>query len=149
MMGKNAVTLMELLVVIVIIAILAAIAVPIYTNRIESTRGERAIVNIELIASAIKGYCIKNNITTAPNFSGIDTISEINSTLSLELVDSNFNYTLDFMLPAYNIYWQIKATRNSGTYLNYILVYESISPPSSVAGERWSPRSTWPWTPHN
>jgi type II secretory pathway pseudopilin PulG len=153
---KTAVTTLELIIVIVIIAILAAIAVPVYTNRIERMRGERAIANIQLIAIAYKQYYVRNN--QAPGIYGLTNVNpppRINAKLGLELSDPYFDYLIDhgeylggdprpddtFIL--------IIAIRNMGKHDGKILAYYY----NYASGEEhWTSnlgvlRKPWPWYP--
>jgi len=139
-MGKNAVTIIELLVVVIIIGILAAIAVPSFTLKIERTRGERAIANIEIIVSACKMYAIKYEVLPSPLPS---TLAEINSALNLELTDTYFNYKIEE--PSYvTIEAEYKSDATKKIQYNW--------DPGSGDPDDWDyTNSTWQWMPpqHN
>jgi Tfp pilus assembly protein PilE len=98
---KTAVTTLELIIVIVIIAILAAIAVPVYTNRIERMRGERAIANIQLIAIAYKQYYVRNNQAPGILGSSLFSLWFFLSKVSFKLKLTNSTYSsIDKLLPS-------------------------------------------------
>jgi type II secretory pathway pseudopilin PulG len=142
------------------IAILAAIAVPVYTNKIERTRGERAIANIELIADAMKIYRVKNgsfyfctngqwNVSPAfPNINNSSTnhLNDINTNLNLELSDSNFYYNINRDGNWYDIY---VVRIGTGSYANYRLMYGFAVNTNQEGWETFvvSPMSNWPWQP--
>lgn len=140
-MDKNAVTMIEVLIVIIIIAILTAIGIPVYTYRIERTRGEKAIANIELIKDALKMYYIKNS--AEPNYSITTPLSNINNILDLELTDSYFSYNISNP----GTYRRIQSIRNSGIYNTNSIMY-SIDPTDGIPAENWDyTNSNWPWMP--
>lgn len=140
-MKQTAVTLMELLIVIVIIGILAAIAVPLYTNKIERTRGERTIANIELIVYAYKQLYLKNG--TMPVLADLQ---HINEDLNLDLSDSNFNYSISDQTD----HRHIEASRNSGIYNNNNNIIRYDLDPSDNNPDNWDTTTfpnKWPWHP--
>jgi len=141
-MRRNAVTLLETLIVIIIISIIAAIAVPVYTNRIERTRGERAIVNIELIVDAIRMYYVKYDINLYGDSTNVpNTLGDINDTLDLDLKDDQFDYEIVYIESGGGVL----AARNSGVYDDYYMKYNASLPMSDQDG--WDPDSNWPWMP--
>lgn len=140
-MKRNAVTLLETLIVVIIIGILVSIAVPVYTNRIERTRGERAIANIELIVDAIRMYYVKYE--EDPFGTPIEqaaSLGDINNKLGMDLKDDFFTYI--------TVYFEgddgVQATRNdgSGRYIKY-----DIDPTDGNPND-WG-TSDWPaaWMP--
>ena len=140
-MNKKAVTILEVLVVLIVIAILSAVAVPTFNAKIERTRGERAIANIQLIADAYKIYAIKNTV----NPSAMNSLTEINNLLNLELSDAYFNYDIKFEIidipGKFFLGTRIQAIRNNGTYLNKTIRY-------NLTSSSWDIMiSTWPWMP--
>ena len=143
---KSGITMIEILIVIIIVGILASISVPMLTRQIEHTRGDRAISNIELIVDAIKMYYIKYedlSVFGAGGFGGLTSLHDINTTLHLELTDSDFNYSA--IRPGTSVI-QIFAIRNSGIYNNDELLYE-IDPETTAVDSWGGPVSPWPWHP--
>lgn len=122
------VTIIELLTVVIIIGILAAVAIPIFTKKIERTKGERAIANIELIVTAYKQYYIKNGSPAIPVDNGLDFI---NTRFGLDLVDDDFSYEMASE--------SITATRNGQTIIYNI-------DPADYNVDDWG-AGTWPWHP--
>lgn len=57
----NAFTLIELLVVIAIIALLAAVAFPVFTKMIDSSKSAKCIGNLKSIGAAALSYAAENN----------------------------------------------------------------------------------------
>lgn len=141
-MKQSAVTIIEILIVVIIIAILSAIAVPVYTNKIERTRGERAIANIELIVSAMKMYYIK--YPAGPAYP-IAPLPNINTTFNLDLSDSFFNYNIDTQ----GDHRIIEAVRNSGPYNPGNSRIEYDIDPVDGDPDDWeaAPANAWPWHP--
>lgn len=142
-MQKNGVTLLELLIVIIVIAILVSIGVPVYTYRIERTKGERAIANIELIKDAIKMYYVKYNTYPFPS-TALLNLATINTTLGLELTDDNFTYNTIYIEADEG--QGIRATRIDGIYTGNIIKYRIHTPSEPTDG--WdNTNSTWSWMP--
>lgn len=148
---EEGITIMELLVTIIIIAILAAIAIPTYNTKVERTRGERAIANVELILDAFKIYRVKYQSYPTPNGAGyggggLHGLDYISQQLGLELSDSNFDYLLAFPGETeWALYTTITATRNSGNYSGDIIRYEYDE--NDGDPDRWHDTSDWPWMP--
>lgn len=139
-MSKNGITLLEVLIVVVIMGILAAMGVPTFTRRIERTRGERAITNIELIVDAYKMQLIRDPNTP---FDMANLIA-INTAYNLELVDNSFDYNtniVDDPDPSVR-YFFVRAARH-GT--GETIIYQVFG----NGNEQWDPNSTWPWMPQN
>lgn len=61
MRKKSSFTLVEVLIVIIVLAILAAIAIPIYQNRVEQVRIDICTANQEALLEAVKIYEMKND----------------------------------------------------------------------------------------
>lgn len=142
--SKRGITLLEVIVVLIIIFIGIVVAVPNYRDRMERTRGDRAIVNIEIMVDAIKMYYIKHRDLSDFEDGGISGINAINTTLHLELRDPNFNYLA--VRPDVTVI-QISATRNSGIYNNDQLLYE-VDPETPNGIDAWgTPEPAWPWHP--
>lgn len=131
-MHKNAVTIIEVLMVIIIIAILASLCVPIYTKRIENTRHERLIANTEIMRDSYRANLIKNpNL----NFNATNLI-QINTNLDLELSDPWFTYN---PANATNTSLSLNATRVGKTTNNTIIyTYNAINSNENWAGN-WAP----------
>lgn len=172
-MSRKALTIIEVLVVLIIIAILSAVAVPKFNAKVECAYGEKTIENIEFTADALRRYCVRNNINSLPWEWGLyvgdqASIEAINAKFSLELNDNHFNYNITGKNYTYNIpygeptitwvYAEIKATRNSGTYVNKTIIYNTgltseqvpHAPDWSFEGPEsgWDhENSTWPWMP--
>jgi prepilin-type N-terminal cleavage/methylation domain-containing protein len=148
---KDAVTALELLVVIVIVGILAAIAMPVYTNKVERTYGQRAKANIQLIANALRKYYYRNNRVETGN---IGNLATINSTFGLELSDPYFDYEIhDYSLadpqpgdpnPVFPVsIVDIQATRKSGGRYGSKIISYSYNFGSGVEG--WTDNDNqWP-----
>lgn len=163
---NRGVTMLEILVVIIIICILAAIAVPVYTNKVERAYGERAISNIELIVDAIKIYR-KNHGGNYPAGNFHDEISgwedlqgleNISPGLGLDLVDQNFDYVIHITSggigsPPPWLFPHCAAFRNSGPYGSRKITYfasdhtkwgwANISDYEILGHEE----DIWPWHP--
>jgi type II secretion system protein G len=91
-MSKNkGFTLIEIIVALVIIGVLAAIAFPSYTTLIEQGRVKNAEYNLMAIANAQQVYYY-NNGQYCLNANGCGTLTQINSKLSLNIADSQFQY---------------------------------------------------------
>lgn len=131
-MHKNAVTLIEVLMVIIIIAVLVSLGVPIYTKRIENTRYERVSANIEIIKDSYRANLIKNPTL---NFNATNLI-QINTNLDLELRDPWFNYN---PANATNTSFSLNATRIGKTTNNTVIyTYNAINGNDNWAGN-WAP----------
>lgn len=156
---KNGVTLLEVLIVIIIIGILASIAVPNFTNRIERTRGERAIANLEVIKDAWRMYHIRHDPDyyfctdseeTGTWYEPANNLSIINQNLHLEIVDNNFEYNIhrvNEFTSGGNSYYFFFARRVSGPYNLTCIGYAYRL---NDGEEGWigpSIRSPWPWHP--
>ena len=93
---KKGFTLIEIIIAMIITAILAAIAIPAYFDYIQQVSAAAAQNNLISIYSAQRNsylgptggnYCLD----TSP--SPCDSMANINTNLSLNILDSNFNYT--------------------------------------------------------
>ncbi|MDP8266693.1 MAG: type II secretion system protein [Candidatus Aceula meridiana] len=84
---KNALTFLELIVVVILVSIFAAFGVGRYQKLMTSTRQKDAINNLILIKAAQKIYFAKNG-EYLPN-AGTVAIGEINSGLHLSIVEPN------------------------------------------------------------
>jgi len=159
---NNAVTVLEVLVVVIIIGILSAIAIPIYTNKIERTRGERAIANIEMIVDAWKiyrvktgqpYYCSSDDLSSHSNpaYLNANNIANINTYLNLEIHDDNFSYNIhrEYGTGAEHIYFFASRTSKNKFLIYGIgnLIYGDYY---QFHGEGWyflCEELTWPWQP--
>lgn len=141
-MQKNGVTLLELLIVIIIVAILAAVGVPVYTYRIERTKGERAIANIELIKDALRMYYVKYE--AEPDYSITTSLSNINTILGLSLNanDTSFSYNMSDQ----TTFRRIQATRSDGIFNTNTITY-NINVVNGTLANWDSANSNWPWIP--
>jgi len=72
MKSNRAFTMVELMVVVLIVGILAAVAVPLMSGRIDSSKWSEAKAGMGTIASALRSYAAeKGNFSTAPSLSAI------------------------------------------------------------------------------
>jgi prepilin-type N-terminal cleavage/methylation domain-containing protein len=72
MRDKKAFTMVELMVVVLIVGILAAVAVPLMSGRIDSSKWSEAKAAMGTIASALRSYAAeKGSFTSAPALSDI------------------------------------------------------------------------------
>jgi len=108
---KTGFTLMELVVIVVILGILVGIAVPVYQKTILRAKIKAAETGLRAIYAAEKIYFMKNSTYYANG-----DVNQINSTLYLDLAETDWNYTaLDSVnwlgqadiLPANNIGFRI------------------------------------------
>lgn len=115
---RNAITLLELIVVVVILGILVGIAVPVYQKVILRAKIKAAETSLRAIYAAQKIYWLKNGVWFAD-----PDVADINSTLYLDLVETDWDYTaLDSInwlgqadiLPANNIGFRIGEAPVSG-----------------------------------
>jgi len=97
MQSKNALTFIELLVVVVLISILATFGVGQYKKVMEGTRQKDAINNLVLIKAAQKIYFAKYG-KYYPE-SGTALIGDINTNLNLSIVPpANLSYQCETVL---------------------------------------------------
>ena len=89
-------TLVEIIVVLVIVAILTTIALPIYTTNVQQGAARAAQSNLIAIYNAQKLFYLNpanpNPGTYYITQSGTNDLSNINTALALNIIDSNFNY---------------------------------------------------------
>lgn len=72
MKGKRGFTMVELMVVVLIVGILAAVAVPLMSGRIDSSKWSEGKAAMGTIASALRAYAAeKGSFGTAPTLSEI------------------------------------------------------------------------------
>ena len=72
MKSNKAFTMVELMVVVLIVGILAAVAVPLMSGRIDSSKWSEAKAAMGTIASALRSYASeKGSFTSAPSFTDI------------------------------------------------------------------------------
>jgi type IV pilus assembly protein PilA len=72
MKSKSGFTLVELMVVVLIVGILAAVAVPLMSGRIDSSKWSEAKAGMGTIASALRSYAAeKGSFTTAPTMAQV------------------------------------------------------------------------------
>jgi len=72
MKNRTGFTMVELMVVVLIVGILAAVAVPMMTGRIDSSKWSEAKSGMGTIASALRAYAAeKGSYSTAPSLSQI------------------------------------------------------------------------------
>ena len=93
MPNKKGFTLVELVVAAIILSITAAIAIPNYMSNMLQGSTKAAQNNLIAIYNAQKTYYYANNAycTTAGGI--CNSNASINATLSLNITDSNFNYS--------------------------------------------------------
>jgi len=138
---KAGFTLTEVMIVIIIIGILVALAIPNYTAKIEQIKGQNAVSNIQMIASALKIYFLKNS--TEPTYP-IGSLSAINTQLAISLSDTDFRYNIISSTSCATI----QARRNSGTYVNWRISYNinaATSSPDNFNAASFT--NKWPWHP--
>jgi prepilin-type N-terminal cleavage/methylation domain-containing protein len=76
MKNNKAFTMVELMVVVLIVGILAAVAVPMMTGRIDSSKWSEAKSAMGTIASALRSYAAeKGSFTSAPTLADIGLTS--------------------------------------------------------------------------
>lgn len=102
--GKNAFTLIELLIVVVIVGILASMGLPAYNKTKEVALGKEAKANLKLISAAEKIYklenttykgCVCYSIGNPGDFNDCDTAlgtGGCNYNLNLTLNPANWDY---------------------------------------------------------
>ena len=72
MRNKKAFTMVELMVVVLIVGILAAVAVPLMSGRIDSSKWSEGKAAMGTIASALRSYAAeKGSFTTAPTMANV------------------------------------------------------------------------------
>ena len=72
MRSKRAFTMVELMVVVLIVGILAAVAVPLMSGRIDSSKWSEGKAAMGTIASALRSYAAeKGSFTTAPTLANV------------------------------------------------------------------------------
>jgi type IV pilus assembly protein PilA len=72
MKSNKAFTMVELMVVVLIVGILAAVAVPLMSGRIDSSKWSEAKAGMGTIASALRSYAAeKGNFASTPSLSAI------------------------------------------------------------------------------
>jgi len=88
-------TLIEIITVMFIIGIITAIAIPNYTSMAEQGMAQAAKNNLMVIGNAQKNYFLNQGTYC----STCETLSSINTTLSLNISDNNYSYAC-ILLPA-------------------------------------------------
>jgi len=88
---KKGFTLTELIVAMIILGSLTAMVVPSYNSYIQQAEIQAATTNLQVIALAEKNYYFinKSYCTTSCGYG----IAQLNSSLSLNITDSNYIYT--------------------------------------------------------
>ena len=120
-------TLLELLVVIIIVAILAAVAIPIYTNAVETNKGKACQNNIRTIMTAWRMYNLDNNVDYVSNNNQRSvnwvsrTSAQLNTDLNIQINERNFGNSSG-VAGTFYLYYQPMAV-NSPTL--GVLVYRS------------------------
>jgi len=89
---KHGFTLIEITVALIIVGSLAAIAVPTYTNMMQTGMAQAANFNLELIYAAEKNYFF-NNGAYCFNSPCADTLEHINTKMNLNILDNNYTYS--------------------------------------------------------
>lgn len=72
-MKKNGFTMIEIIVVVVILGLLTAIAIPVYSNVVESSNQKAFEANHSLIVSAINMYTSAHNGKYPPDLNALDS----------------------------------------------------------------------------
>jgi len=89
MSNKKGFTLMEIIVALVILGILSAISVPFYTTMIMQGSAKAAQNNLITIYNGQKNYYYDHD---AHCIATCNSLANINTNLSLNITDNNFNY---------------------------------------------------------
>jgi prepilin-type N-terminal cleavage/methylation domain-containing protein len=93
MSDQKGFSLIEIIAVLVVIGILAAIALPNYNTTVQQGAGNAAQNNLVTIYNAQKSYYFNNNVYCVSSHGICNSSASINTTLSLNITDSNFTYT--------------------------------------------------------
>lgn len=82
-------TLLEILVVIIIVGILAAVAIPMYSNSVETNKGKACQNNIRTILTAWRIYNLDHNPDYDMN-RVFTNVAQINADLGINIDEKNF-----------------------------------------------------------
>ncbi|MDP8252844.1 MAG: hypothetical protein P9X27_00370 [Candidatus Kaelpia aquatica] len=93
---NNALTVLELIVVVVIVGLLAAITVPNFSKTLAKSREKLAKSNLQMILSAQKLYRASNDSFYESESGGTIYIEEINKALNLDIEDKYFDYEVEY-----------------------------------------------------
>ena len=110
-------TLIEVLIAMSIVGILAAIAIPLYGNTLEQSRGNEAKAILSTIYTAEKIYRVNNAVFW--NGGASPPIDTINSTLSTD-IDPPQYYNISSITATAGTTFTAFATRISGTTTYYV-----------------------------
>ncbi|MDD5595938.1 MAG: type II secretion system protein [Candidatus Omnitrophica bacterium] len=91
MTKKNAITLLELLMVIIVVGVLAAFALPKFATTREHALTKEAIANLKLVAAAERIYRMETGIFL---HDGNEAAINQNLRLSLPTANQNWNYAV-------------------------------------------------------
>lgn len=87
----RAFTIMEILIVVIILGIIAAFAIPNYGRSVAQSHLQDAIMQLSAIRTANQIYYARTGAYWPP--SGTKNVSEINSSLSLNIIENDMSYT--------------------------------------------------------
>lgn len=88
--NKTGFTLIEIMIVVTIIGLITAFALPKFTKSMEKERARRTSSNLRIIHSALEIW--KANSDSYPA-NGAQDLSYLNTSLGLNILDTDFNYT--------------------------------------------------------
>ena len=108
--NKTGFTLIEIIIVVAIIGIITAFALPKFTKSMEKERARRVRSNLIMIHSTLKIWEASAESYPA---NGAQDLNYLNTTLTLNILDTNFNYTYTNNGGAYTV--DAQKTDNSYT----------------------------------
>ena len=90
--SPKAFTIMEILIVVIIVGIIAAFAIPNYGTSVAQSHLQDAIMQLSAIRTANQVYRAKTG-SYWPTVAGAKLVGEINSSLSLNIIENGMTYT--------------------------------------------------------
>lgn len=143
--AQKAFTIMEILIVVIIVGVIAAFAIPNYGRSVAQSHYQDAVMQLSAIRNANQIYFARtSSYWPTATYVGTRNVSDINSNLSLNIIENSMIYTCDAYVSPTTFTCTARPPDGSFTVTVTEAPLATSTPPAGTDNPRCTPLGTCP-----